>query len=76
MKNLVKMMLAYAMLADEVLLEFQTFENAIKELQNMANAAAEMCIRMEGNKEPYIEQIKKYYASIAALRERIKNIKK
>ena len=35
-----------------------------------------MCIRTEGNKEPYMEQIKKYYSSIAELRARITEITK
>lgn len=34
-----------------------------------------MCIKTEGNKQPYMDQIKKYYASIAQMRERLKNIK-
>lgn len=35
-----------------------------------------MCIRTEGNIEPYMEQIKKYYSSIAELRARITEITK
>ena len=35
-----------------------------------------MCIRTEGNKEPCMEQIKKYYSSIAELRARITEITK
>ena len=58
------------------LLECQTLENAIRELQEKANEAEEMCIRTEGNKEPYMEQIKKYYSSIAELRARITEITK
>lgn len=75
-KGLVRTMLAYATSEDEALLECQTMENAIKELQGKANEAEEMCIRTEGDKRPYMEQIKKYYASIAQMRERIKDIKK
>lgn len=75
-QTLVKTMLAYATSEDEVLLECQTLENAIRELQGKANEEEEMCIRTEGNKEPYMEQIKKYYSSIAELRARITEIKK
>ena len=56
-------------------MECQTLENAIKEIQEKANEAEDMCIRTEGNKQPYMEEIKKYYASITELRERIKLIK-
>lgn len=75
-KNFVRTMLTYATSESEVLIECQTLENAIKELQEKANEAEEMCIRTEGNKQPYIEQIKKYYASIAQLRKRIKDLRK
>lgn len=75
-KNLVRTMLAYATSEDQGLLECQTLENAIRELQEKANEAEEMCIRTEGNKEPYMEQIKKYYSSIAELRARITEITK
>lgn len=34
-----------------------------------------MYIRTEGNKEPYLEQIKKYYASIARMREKVNELK-
>lgn len=74
-KKLVRTMLAYATSQDEALLECQTIEGAIRELQDKANEAEDMCIRTEGNKQPYIEQIKKYYASIAQLRSRVDNIK-
>ena len=75
-KNLIRTMLAYATSEDQGLLECQTLENAIRELQEKANEAEEMCIRTEGNKEPYMEQIKKYYSSIAELRARITEITK
>lgn len=74
-KKLVRTMLAYATSQDEALLECQTIEGTIRELQDKANEAEDMCIRTEGNKQPYIEQIKKYYASIAQLRSRVDNIK-
>ena len=74
-RSLVRTMLAYAISDDEALLECQTIENAIRDLQNKANEAEEMCIKTEGDKRPYMEEIKKYYASIAELRERMKKIK-
>lgn len=75
-KQLVATMLAYATSEDEMLVECQTVETAIKELQAKAYEAEEMCILTKGNKEPYLEQIKNYYASIAQLRERVEELKK
>lgn len=75
-KQLVKTMLVYATSGDQAMLEYQSVENAIKEIQAKANDAELMCIRTEGNKEPYLEQIKKYYASIARMRERLDELKK
>lgn len=75
-RSLVRTMLAYATSEDELLIEKQTLESGIKELQDKANEAEEMCIKTQGNKQPYMEQIKKYYASIAQLRERLEGIKK
>ena len=40
-----------------------------------ANETERMCIRTEGNKEPYLEQIEKYYASIARMREMLNELK-
>ena len=40
-----------------------------------ANETDRMCIRTEGNKEPYLEQIEKYYASIARMREMLNELK-
>lgn len=75
MRSFIRTRIAYATSEDAVLLERQTLENAIKEIQEKANEAEDMCIKTEGNKQPYLEQIKKYYASITELRERIKLIK-
>lgn len=74
-KELVKTMLVYATSGDQMMLEFQSVENAIKEMQAKANETELMCIRTEGNKEPYLEQIKKYYASIARMREKLNELK-
>lgn len=74
-KSFIRMQIAYTTSEDAVLVECQTLENAIKEIQEKANEAEDMCIRTEGNKQPYMEEIKKYYASITELRERIKLIK-
>jgi len=74
-KSLVRTILAYAASGDEMLLECQTIETAIKELQAKAAEAEEMCIKTQGNKQPYMDQIKKYYASIAQMRERLNGIK-
>lgn len=74
-KSLVRTMLTYASSENEMLLECQTIETAIRELQDKANEAEEMCIKTEGNKQPYMDQIKKYYASIAQMRQRLKDIK-
>lgn len=75
-KSLVVTMLAYATSEDELLIEKQTLESGIQELQNKAYEAEDMCIKTQGNKEPYMEQIKKYYASIAQLRTRLEEVKK
>lgn len=40
------------------------------------NDAEMMCIRTEGNKELYIEEIKKYYATISQLRDQMSILKK
>lgn len=68
-------LLIYATSGDQALLEYQSVENAIKEMQAKANETELMCIRTEGNKEPYWEQIKKYYASIARMREKLNELK-
>lgn len=74
-KDLVKTMLVYATSGDQDLLEYQSMETAIKEMQGKANEAELMCIRTEGNKELYMEQIKKYYETITHMREKLKSLK-
>lgn len=75
-KNMVALMLACATSKDKILMEWQEVQKEIKELMRKADAAETMCIKTQGNKEPYMEQIKKYYASIAQLRERDAELKK
>jgi len=75
-KTLVKTMLAYATSNDAVLLECQTIETSIKELQSKAEEAEIMCCKTKGNKEMYMEKIKEYYASISRLRIRLNGLKK
>ena len=74
-REFVGTMLAYATSENDLLLERQTIENAISELQQKASEVENMCIRTEGNKQPYLEQIKKYYASISQLRGRMEKVK-
>lgn len=74
-KSLAKTMLAYSISGDQLMLEYRSIENSIKDLLAKANNAEVMCIRTEGNKEPYMEEIKKYYATIAQLRERLSKLK-
>ncbi len=74
-KSLVRTMLAYAGSENELLLEYQTVEASIRDLQSRDNEAEELCIRTEGNKEPYMEQIRKCYAAISEYRKRASQIK-
>lgn len=74
-KKFVKTMLVYATSGDQTMLEYQSVENAIKEMHAKANEMELMCIRTEGNKELYLEQIKKYYTSIARMREKLNKLK-
>ncbi len=75
-KKMVALMLACATSKDKMLMEWQEVQKEIKELMRKADAAEAMCFKTQGNKEPYMEQIKKYYASIAQLRERDAELKK
>ncbi len=75
-KKMVALMLACATSKDKMLIEWQEVQKEIKELMRKAEAAETMCFKTQGNKEPYMEQIKKYYASIAQLRERDAELKK
>lgn len=75
-KNMVALMLACATSKDKMLMEWQEVQKEIKELMRKADAVETMCIKTQGNKEPYMEQIKKCYASIAQLRERDAELKK
>lgn len=74
-KNLARTMLSYSVSEDQLMLECRTLENSIKDLLAKANDAEKMCIRTQGNKEPYYEEIKKYYLSVAELRERLSKLK-
>lgn len=75
-KKMVALMLTCATSKDKMLMEWQEVQKEIKELMSKAEAAETMCFKTQGNKEPYMEQIKKYYASIAQLRERDAELKK
>ena len=75
-KKMVALMLACATSKDKMLMEWQEVQKEIKELMRKAEAAETMCFKTQGNKEPYMEQIKKYYASIAQLREQDAELKK
>ncbi len=75
-KKMVALMLTCATSKDKMLMEWQEVQKEIKELMRKAEAAETMCFKTQGNKEPYMEQIKKYYASIAQLRERDAELKK
>lgn len=73
-RTLVRTMLAYATSEDELLIEKQSLESSIKELQQKADEAETMRERTEGNTESYVEQIKKYFASISQLRKRLAEV--
>ena len=75
-KKMVALMLACATSKDKMLMEWQEVQKEIKELMRKAEAAETMCFKTQGNKEPYMEQIKKDYASIARLREQDAELKK
>ena len=69
-------MLTCATSKDKMLLERQEVQKEIKELMKKADTADPLCFKTQGNKEPYMEQIKKCYACIAQLREREAELKK
>lgn len=73
-RSLVRTMLAYATSEDELLIEKQSLELSIKELRQKADEAETMRERTEGNTKPYVEQIKKYFASISQLRKRLAEV--
>lgn len=75
-KKMVALMLTCATSKDKMLLEWQEVQKEIKELMKKADTAETMCFKTQGNKEPYMEQIKKCYACIAQLREREAELKK
>lgn len=75
-RSLVRTMLAYATSEDELLVKKQSIETAIKDLQQKVAETAEMREKTTGSKKPYEEQIEKYFASIAQLREQLNEIKK
>lgn len=68
-------LLIYATSGDQAFFEHQSVETAIKDMQAKANETELMCIRTEGNKESYWEQIKKHYASIDRMREKLNELK-
>ena len=68
-------MLTCATSKDKMLLERQEVQKEIKELMKKADTAETLCFKTQGNKEPYMEQIKKCYACIAQLREREAELK-
>lgn len=69
-------MLACATSKDKMLIENQKGQKGIKELLKKSGEAEVMCFKTQGNKKPYLEQIKEYYNSIARLRERDAELKK
>ncbi len=75
-KGLVRMMLAYGISNDENLIQYQSLETEVRELKQKAEDAETMCLQTEGDTQRYMEQIQKYYASIAKLRNRMAEIKK
>lgn len=75
-KKMVASMLAYATSKDKMLIEYQQVTKEIEELLEKAKETETMCIMTQGNKEPYMEKIKAYYATIARLRERAVELKK
>ena len=75
-KKMVALMLTCATSKDKMLLERQEVQKEIKELMKKADTAETLCFKTQGNKEPYMEQIKKCYACIAQLREREAELKK
>lgn len=75
-KELVKTMLVYATSGNQALLEYQSVETAIRDIQAKANATELMSIRTKGNKEKYQEEIEKYYETISRMREKLNGLKK
>ncbi len=74
-RNTVKTLLAYSLSDNRLLLEYRSLENMINELKAKAETAEKMCLATGGNKDLYIEEIKKCYASIADLRNRMTELK-
>lgn len=64
-RNTVKTLLAYSLSDNRLLLEYQSLENMINELKAKAETAEKICLATGGNKDLYIEEIKKCYASIS-----------
>ena len=58
-KKMVALMLTCDTSKDKMLMEWQEVQQEIKELMKKADAAETMCFKTQGNKEPYMEQIKK-----------------
>lgn len=70
-RNTVKTLLAYSLSDNRLLLEYQSLDNMINELKAKAETAEKMCLATGGNKDLYIEEIKKCYASIADVRNQM-----
>ena len=75
MRNTVKTLLAYSLSDNRLLLEYRSLENMINELKAKAETAEKMCLATGGNKDLYIEEIKKCYASIADVRNQMVELK-
>ena len=74
-RNTVKTLLAYSLSDNRLLLEYRSLENMINELKAKAETAEKMCLATGGNKDLYIEIIKKCYASIADVRNQMVELK-
>ena len=74
-RNTVKTLLAYSLSDNRLLLEYRSLENMINELKAKAETAEKMCLATGGNKDLYIEIIKKCYASIADVRNQMGKLK-
>ena len=74
-RNTVKTLLAYSLSDNQLLLEYRSLENMINELKAKAETAEKMCLATGGNKDLYIEEIKKCYASVADVRNQMTELK-
>ena len=74
-RNTVKTLLTYSLSDNRLLLEYQSLENMINELKAKAETAEKICLATGGNKDLYIEEIKKCYASITDVRNQMTELK-